>query len=187
MLRLGESLLRRRSALRGPLGFERGQSLVETAFGFVILIFIISGVIDIGRMYFSYVALEDGAGEAALYLAINPRCLYSTDNPDGLSTTTECADPNNGLARAQYADAFGLVDWSDVDPQMQCLYGLDHPTMPGERKTDGCDSAQVGDIVEVRLNYHFDLLAPIIPEIAGAPSITLTTHATQPVLIPQYY
>ena len=51
---------------------ESGQSLVEVAFGMVILLVLLAGVLDLGRMYFTFVALEDSVGEAALYLAINP-------------------------------------------------------------------------------------------------------------------
>ena len=52
--------------------FEQGQSLVEFAVGLVVILVILCGLLDLGRAYFIYVALEDGAGEAALYLSINP-------------------------------------------------------------------------------------------------------------------
>jgi len=47
---------------------ERGQSLVEMSIGFIILTLIVMGILDLGRVYFLNLALEDAAGEAALYL-----------------------------------------------------------------------------------------------------------------------
>ena len=38
---------------------EKGQSLVEMAISFMVFVFLISGLIDFGRLYFTYVALED--------------------------------------------------------------------------------------------------------------------------------
>ncbi len=45
---------------------ERGQSMVEMALGFVLLLIVLSGLLDVGRAFYIYVALEDAAGEAAL-------------------------------------------------------------------------------------------------------------------------
>jgi Flp pilus assembly protein TadG len=68
---------------------ERGQSLVEMALTLPILLLILSGLIDLGRVYFTYVALEDVVGEAALYLSINPDCIKADP------ALPKCADPNN--------------------------------------------------------------------------------------------
>jgi len=43
---------------------EKGQSLVEFAFGLVILMILISGIVDLGRAFFTYMALNDAAQEA---------------------------------------------------------------------------------------------------------------------------
>ena len=53
-------------------GKERGQSLVEVAIILPVLLIILAGVLDLGRMYFSYVAITDAAGEGAAYAAIDP-------------------------------------------------------------------------------------------------------------------
>ncbi len=50
----------------------RGQSLVEAALFFPILLLILMGVVDLGRAYITLVVLQDAASEGAAYAAINP-------------------------------------------------------------------------------------------------------------------
>jgi TadE-like protein len=51
---------------------ESGQSMVEFAFGFVVLLLLLSGAVDGGRALFTYMALRDSAQEGALYGSTNP-------------------------------------------------------------------------------------------------------------------
>lgn len=55
-----------------PSHSERGQSLVELALVFTILVLLVAGVIDLGRAFFTYTALRDAAQEGATYGAIDP-------------------------------------------------------------------------------------------------------------------
>ena len=136
---------------------ERGQSLVEMTLGFVILLLVASGLLDLGRLYFIYIALEDGAGEAATYLAINPACAYATDGAN-------CADPSNAEYRAKNAGGY-LVDWSDA------TVTITRPTPYAQ-----------GDEIGVQIAYTFKLITPVIPDIAGADTLTLTADAESVVL-----
>ncbi len=138
---------------------ERGQSLVELTLGFTMLLILMSGLLDLGRAYFLYVALEDGAGEAALYLSINPQC-WDNSGPG-------CADPNNALYRARNAGG-AFVDWQSAVITV-------NPVSYGDRDT-------IGDTVSVSIAYSFQLLTPVIPEIAGANPITLTGQASQMIV-----
>jgi Flp pilus assembly protein TadG len=78
---------------------ERGQSMVEFAFGFVVLLLMLSGAVDGGRALFTYMALRDSAQEGALYGSTNPtatseiirRVKQSSDILQGLSSQ----DPTN--------------------------------------------------------------------------------------------
>lgn len=65
---------------------ERGQSLMELAFSLMFLLVLLSGVVDLGRAFFTYMAMRDAAQEGALYGSINPNdieiknhVLYSSD------------------------------------------------------------------------------------------------------------
>jgi Flp pilus assembly protein TadG len=53
-------------------GKEKGQSLTELAIVLPVLLFILSGVLDLGRLYMVVVALTDAASEGATYAAIDP-------------------------------------------------------------------------------------------------------------------
>jgi Flp pilus assembly protein TadG len=51
---------------------EKGQSLLELALILPLLIIILAGVLDLGRLYYAYVAVTDAAAEGASYAAIHP-------------------------------------------------------------------------------------------------------------------
>ncbi len=51
---------------------RRGQSLVEVALVLPIVVMIMLGVLDLGRAFFTLVALHDAADEGATYAAIRP-------------------------------------------------------------------------------------------------------------------
>jgi Flp pilus assembly protein TadG len=79
---------------------EKGQNLLEFALILPVLLVILSGLLDLGRLYFSYVAVTDAAGEGATYAAL-------------------CPDDTAGIvARAQDASG-GLVE---IDPNMVEVY-----------------------------------------------------------------
>lgn len=46
---------------------EKGQSLVELAIGITILIWLLSGIVDVGRAIFTQFALQDAAEEGLVY------------------------------------------------------------------------------------------------------------------------
>jgi Flp pilus assembly protein TadG len=51
---------------------ERGQSLVELAVSLVILLYLLSGAVEFGILFFQYVQLRDAAQEGALYGSTHP-------------------------------------------------------------------------------------------------------------------
>ena len=51
---------------------ERGQSMVELALSFMVLLIFLAGVIDLGRALFAFMAIRDAAQEGASYGSINP-------------------------------------------------------------------------------------------------------------------
>jgi hypothetical protein len=51
---------------------ENGQGFVEFAVGITFLLVLLAGVVDLGRAYFSYIALQDAAQEGASYASIAP-------------------------------------------------------------------------------------------------------------------
>ncbi len=51
---------------------QKGQSLLEFALLLPILLVILAGILDLGRLYYAYVAVTDAAAEGAAYAAIHP-------------------------------------------------------------------------------------------------------------------
>lgn len=49
-----------------------GQSVVEFAIILPVLLIIVCGLLDIGRLYYAYVAVTDAAAEGAAYAAVHP-------------------------------------------------------------------------------------------------------------------
>lgn len=51
---------------------EKGQSMIELALSLIVLLILISGIVDIGRIAFYYIAMRDSAQEGASYGSIFP-------------------------------------------------------------------------------------------------------------------
>ncbi len=75
---------------------ERGQSLVELAMTFMVLMLLLSVAVDLGRLFLSYVAVREAAQEGAVYGSINPddiqeieqRVRTSSSSPVDLEDTS---------------------------------------------------------------------------------------------------
>jgi hypothetical protein len=59
---------------------EKGQSLTEMTLIMVILLLLVGGVVDLGRAFFTYMALRDAVQEGALYGSINPTLTTEIQN-----------------------------------------------------------------------------------------------------------
>ncbi len=66
-------------------GKEKGQSITEMALILPVLLIVLAGVLDLGRLYYITVALTDAAGEGATFAAINP------DDADEIIARTQSA------------------------------------------------------------------------------------------------
>jgi Flp pilus assembly protein TadG len=58
---------------RGRQSRERGQSLVETAIVFPVLLLLLAAVVDFGRAFDAYIVLTNAAREGARWGAVNPQ------------------------------------------------------------------------------------------------------------------
>lgn len=138
---------------------EEGQGLVEFAIGLVVLILILSGVADLGRAYFTYVALSNAAGEGALYASFAPSCPNATAG-------TACAIPNNVDYRVRNESPSGVIDTSQIT---SVTVQTPNPDLP-----------ELGDPITVTLVYEYEFITPLFRSI-GADSIDLHAEAVQPV------
>lgn len=60
--------------------FTKGQSLTEMALAMVVLLLLVGGIVDLGRAFFTYMALRDAVQEGALYGSINPTLTTEIQN-----------------------------------------------------------------------------------------------------------
>lgn len=137
---------------------EAGQSLVEISLGMIVLLIILLGILDLGRLFFTLVALRNAAGEGALYGSLNPDCRTANDGAD-------CADPNNAAYRAKHESPSGLVNWETA------VVSVDRP--PG---------AETGDPITVTVTYTYTVLMPFINVLIGGSELPLRISATQNIL-----
>ena len=138
---------------------SRGQSMVELALILPVVMLVILGGIDFGRVFLGWVDLHAMARHAADYAAANP---------DAWSTV----DPDPG-AQAEYLRQI-QAEAEDIN----CVVPtpLPDPSFPsGPNGNDG-----LGVPVTVRISCSFSLITPMIGAIVGNP-VTVSASAAFPI------
>ena len=136
---------------------EPGQSLVEFSLMLTAVVLLLAGILDLGRAYFTFLALRDAAGEGAYYGSIYPNWHTAADN----------SDPNNVEYRVKNsAPSGGLVDWSTVTV-----------------KIDAPDTSPANPIT-VTATYDYTLVTPFIGAIVGGQTLPLTASAVAEIISP---
>ena len=123
----------------------RGQSLVELAIVLPVLLLLVGGAVDLGRLFSAQVAISNAAKEGAFFGATSPRC----DEPKA-----GCVDPRT-------------VSWhveeevAGVDPltyTVECLSGGSPVSV---------EVCAEDDMYRVTVEHHFALVTPILSAIFG--------------------
>jgi Flp pilus assembly protein TadG len=95
---------------RTPTRSSRGQSLVEFALTLPLLLLVLIGILDLGRITATYVILENAAREGARYGAVHPssssgivaraqaEASGTIINPTQMSVTSSCSPCSAGSA-----------------------------------------------------------------------------------------
>lgn len=133
--------------------------MVEFAIILPVLVLVIGGAVDLGRLFFAYVSAENAAKEGAIFGATNPRC----DIPKA-----GCSDPNT-------------VRWH-VTNELTDVPSFSH-TARCERNGGlvAVTSCREGDRYRVTVTHQFALLTPILTPFFGG-SVQLTSEASSVVL-----
>jgi hypothetical protein len=137
---------------------ERGQSLVELAVSLVILLFLLSGAVEFGIIFFQFVQLRDAAQEGALYGSINPPL-------DAADTAKIGAIETRALSSS--SSPIDLLN----DPAVDVIVEV----------PDGkyCE----GGSLRVRVEYPHQVFMPFMSQFIG-PSIPLNAEVTDTILTP---
>ncbi len=142
--------------------YERGQSLVELALGLLVLIILVMGIIDLGRVLFYYTTLRDAAQEGAVYGAINPQDCFGI------------------LTRARSSLANTEEGTITVDTYMK---GIDGATFPcnSAPTSSACSGQQIEVVVT---QEEFPLVTPILGTFLGTDHLKLVSSVTGTILRP---
>ena len=147
-----------------------GQSLVEFAFMATFLLIVLMGVLDLGRAYYTLLALKDAAGEGAYYAQANPKrwCATATGPCAGRDSSFLRADPDNIEYRVRNSSpSGGLVSWPNATVTI---------TPPATIKA--------GEIITVTVSYGYRLLTPFLGTVAGTQTLTLTATSVSVIVTP---
>lgn len=153
---------------------QRGQSLAEFVVILPLLLLILSGLLDLGRLYFAYVAVTDVAGEGASFASAflpasggpcpapaDLACPYDPSNPDPAGDDRRHLDCTCHRA---YAATSGLVAGDELDVSV---------TLPF--------SPTFGSQLTVTVHYTHALLTPLLNQIVGDGALPLRAFATERV------
>lgn len=116
---------------------EHGQSLIEVALSFTIVVFLLSGVIEFGIAFFQFVQMQDAAQEGATYGSIKPneedrmrqRILAVVNDPFDLGiTNTNITITDDGARCAGHALTVTIT--YDHPVTMALITSITGPTIP---------------------------------------------------------
>ena len=141
---------------------ESGQSLVELAVSIIILLILLAGVVDLGRVAYYYIAMRDAAQEAASYASIFPHRPHEIlkrgyAGLNGLLTPTEIIYRTNHVGGSS---DFECV-W-EIDP--------DNVVLPGDcNEIEEVSEFSVFDVIEITIrNEEFPITMPFLATFIGA-------------------
>ncbi len=124
--------------------WERGQSFVEMAFGMVVLVILLGGLIDLGRAFLILVSVENAAGEGALFGASHPTCL-TKDHYIGV-----CVGDENVVSRVK-EEGKPIIDLADPDITV----------LVGGINLDSNPEIKGGVTLTVKVIYHYSPVTPL--------------------------
>ena len=148
---------------------SRGQSMIEFALILPIFLLLLAGAVDLGRMFYAYVAVENATKEGALYGAQNPQCA---------TVTALCPDPQNVTWRVQNETGAAALAGGIQAGAIQCLAPSGPFATPPGRPLITCVD---GDTYVVNASHEFRLITPILSSILGT-GLTLSSQSQAKVL-----
>lgn len=152
-----ERLLHPRRGARRTRRRSRGQSLVELALILPVLMLLFAGTVDLGRVFYSQITIENAAKEGALEAARNPTSFDNTKPCDTVTNRVLCLVLNEAKG--------SLYEITASDVSLACS--------PSPCPTDPV----LGDTVTVTVAGHFTLLTPFVAQVLG-PRVKLQASST---------
>ena len=153
---------------------DRGQALVEFALVVPIVMLMMCGLFDLGRVVFINNSLSDGARQGARNASVDPRAAdYCTVVDDAVRSATRGQTLSTYRVEYQRIDPAGLPVGAAL---LLCQNGLDGPG-----KAAIPDAAQPGDRVTIELGADVDLILSFIARATGQDTFNLHAESTMQV------
>ena len=152
---------------------ERGQSMVEMALILPILVLLMIGLFDLGRIVFTANALSDGARHGARHATTDPDGAEYCDRIDAAVQSAI-----RGQALSTYTVTYTTVteDGIETGTYVLCANGVDGPDKGALPVT-----ARPGDRIEVDLEADLNLITPFVAAATGRSTFDLQSTSTMQV------
>jgi len=147
---------------------SRGQAVVEFALVLPVFLMLTLGVIDMARVFTSYISLTNGVSSAAIYAGQGGYLKWCATGgtvpcPAGAPATAKIANPDN-IAYQVQVESEGMNKPAVVLASPVC-------TRTGTATTENCTSTGAGayDHVTIAATYDVTLLTPLMNTLMGGP------------------
>ncbi len=160
---------------------EKGQSLVEMALVFTTLMFMLSILVDIGRVFFALIALNDAAQEGATFASMNPS-YNEYDEPTSWPETIDRI-VNSSSAPIDFDAELTNGNFRVGHP---AINGCTHHDWwcPTNDDCSGFDSNENANTVNVSVSYDFEFIMPLMDTIVPGGMLTLSAQADSTIVYP---
>jgi len=147
---------------KSNLRSQRGQSMTEFALSLVILLTLLAGVVDLGRMFFAYIIIRDAAQEGAVFGSIAPK--------DDLSTFKNEVEDRVKAAFTDPSDSSNVpIDITKLNVQTDII---------------GSTCASPGNGVQVKVEYSVPITMPFLGMVVGTQNMNMAATVQNAILSP---
>ncbi|MGD8751757.1 MAG: TadE/TadG family type IV pilus assembly protein [Anaerolineales bacterium] len=150
---------------------EKGQSLLELAVVFTLLMLILAGVADLGRAFFTYIALRDAAQEGAAFGSIYR--IYYDDPIDCDAIVERTKGTSNNPVDLQSGDILVNIFFNGTK---SCNEAASEDDYQGT-----CIGNEI--LIEVKHN-NFTLVTPFLGSVIGTQTIPIRASVKDSILTP---
>ena len=138
---------------------SRGQSLVEFALILPLFLVFVAACLDLGRVFYANISLNNAAREGAMQAAKTPASFIANGACDPATNDVVC--------RVQLESKGSQVQVASTDISLSCSVA-------------GCPKS-AGSLVTVQVRGQFRLVTPLLSAIFGGQTLNLTSSATAQV------
>ena len=143
---------------------EKGQSFVELALSFTVILAILAGLINVSDIYLTYMTLRDAAQEGVNYAIYNPPSAYCSSTDWTIDPTCQVI-----ISRVQTSSTFPL----DLTKATVTINGSSLP-------------ACMGHGINVQVTYDYTLTAPFFGVVLGSQAFAISATSSGNYVTAQY-